>query len=179
MAKWLSRLAEKNPETPTLAPYKNNKNNFVGFVGTHVARFQEKNELIHWSALTPAQMKDLWRRVKQGSVRLYSDTLNEPVWWVRDAYTAEELRSQGITEVCYTAAALKALAGKPAAFLRDVHQLKKRFEATLRPAPAHPETGATTTVSDTPQPQYPGTVALNCYGSCQASTAPPLEGARQ
>jgi hypothetical protein len=72
--------------------------------------------------------------VKRGdSVRVLSATLGESVYWVRDEQTAERLKRapdyQG--EVCYTLAELQKLAGQSPEFLRDIHQFKKTFGATL------------------------------------------------
>ena len=62
-----------------------------------------------------------------------SATLGESVYWVRDEETAERLKRapdyQG--EVCYTLAELRELSGQSPELLRDIHHLKRGFEATL------------------------------------------------
>jgi hypothetical protein len=66
-------------------------------------------------------------------VRIFSETLGEAVYWVRDAEISARVKRgpdyQG--EVCYTLAELRELAGQSPEFLRGIHQFKKTFGATL------------------------------------------------
>ena len=81
-------------------------------------------------AKTPAST--LWSRVKAGEpVQVYSEMLSEFVWWVKDTALAAELKNQGLAEVIYTIDELRELAGKAPEFLKDIHQLKRQFGATL------------------------------------------------
>jgi hypothetical protein len=63
-----------------------------------------------------------------------SATLGESVYWVRDARRAKRLKRepgyQG--QVIYTLAELKELTGQSPELLRDIHQFKKTFGATLQ-----------------------------------------------
>lgn len=73
--------------------------------------------------------------VKRGeSVLVASATLGASVYWVRDEQTAERLKRtpdyQG--EVIYTLAELRALTGQSPELLRDIHQFKKTFGATVQ-----------------------------------------------
>ena len=100
-----------------------------------IAELQAANDpasFIHWRECSKEPLQILWQRVQAGEpIRIYSDTLGEAVCWVRDETLAAQLKQQ--ETVCYyTLAELKELAGKPPDFLRDVHQLKKRFSATLK-----------------------------------------------
>jgi len=132
MSKWLSRLAENTPETLNPTPYKNYKMDSVGFVGSEVTRGDEQGDLICWRDCSPEQLQILWNRVTRGEpVWLYSDTLGEAVYWVRDQTLADELRRRGVIEACYTLAELKELAGKAPAFLQDIQEFKEPFNATL------------------------------------------------
>lgn len=86
----------------------------------------------HLRDATPAERQALWRRVIQGEpVAVYSESLGEAVYWVRDEVLAKQLAAKGERLVCYSVAELKALAGQPAEFLRDIHALKKTFDARL------------------------------------------------
>jgi hypothetical protein len=72
--------------------------------------------------------------VKRGDVaQIVSATLGESVYWVQDEETAERLtRAPGYQgEVCYTLAELRDLTGQSPELLRDIHQFKKTFRATL------------------------------------------------
>jgi hypothetical protein len=72
--------------------------------------------------------------VKRGDVaRTMSTTLGESVYWVRDEETAERLKREPDYrgEVIYTLAELRELAGQSPELLRDIHQFKKTFGATL------------------------------------------------
>jgi hypothetical protein len=72
--------------------------------------------------------------VKRGDVaRIVSATLGESVYWVRDEETAERLKREPDYrgEVIYTLAELRELAGQSPELLRDIHQFKKTFGATL------------------------------------------------
>lgn len=73
--------------------------------------------------------------VKRGeSVLVVSATLGEFVYWVCDEQAAERLKRapdyQG--EVIYTLAELQELTGQNPELLRDIHQFKKTFGATLQ-----------------------------------------------
>jgi hypothetical protein len=73
--------------------------------------------------------------VKRGdAVLVASATLGESVYWVRDARRAKRLKRepgyQG--QVIYTLAELKELTGQSPELLRDIHQFKKTFGATLQ-----------------------------------------------
>jgi hypothetical protein len=99
-------------------------------------------EFIHWVNLTLEQRRGIFPAIEAGNpVHIFSETLDEVVWWTRDEQTAEALkqdpRYQG--EVIYTLAELRELAGQGPEFLRDIHRLKRTFNATLQktvPKPA-------------------------------------------
>jgi hypothetical protein len=67
-------------------------------------------------------------------VRIFSEVLGEFVYWVHDEQTAERLkREPGYQDqVIYTLAELKELTGQSPELLRDIHQFKKTFGATLQ-----------------------------------------------
>jgi antitoxin (DNA-binding transcriptional repressor) of toxin-antitoxin stability system len=84
---------------------------------------------------TRERHKEILARVKEGEpVYVYAHTLAEGVYWVRDEQTANYLKQspdyQG--EVCYTLAELRALSGQSPELLRDIHQFKRAFDATLQ-----------------------------------------------
>ena len=84
----------------------------------------------------------MWATLEAGGpVRIRSGTLGEVVWWVRDERAIDalrkDLRYQG--ECVYPLAELRELAGQGSEFLRDIHRLKRTFNATLQktaPKPA-------------------------------------------
>jgi hypothetical protein len=83
---------------------------------------------------TRERHKEILARVKEGEpMYVYSHTLAEGVYWVRDEQTANYLKRspdyQG--EVCYTLAEIRELAGHSPEFLRGIHQFKKTFGATI------------------------------------------------
>jgi hypothetical protein len=73
--------------------------------------------------------------VKEGEpVYVYSHTLAEGVYWVRDEQTAEFLKRkpdyQG--EAYYTLTELRELSGQSPDLLKAVHQFKRTFGATVQ-----------------------------------------------
>jgi len=58
----------------------------------HFFQSADNQGLIHWRDLAPEQLNPLWNRVKQGEpVQIYSDTVGEAVYWVRDEALAAEI----------------------------------------------------------------------------------------
>src|SRR5918996_6301819 len=97
-----------------------------------IAELSSQGGFIHWSKLTPESREAIIPTIKAGQpVRIFSEVLGEVVYWVRDHQAVDELKRQGITEVCYTLVELRELAGQGPEFLRDIHRLKKEFGATL------------------------------------------------
>ncbi len=112
------------PTKPTKAP-------FDGFDGDPPNGFS-KISTEQDRPLTLEEKHDLLGAVeKVGPVRMYSATLGEHVWWVRDERESEDLKRQGVTEIAYTLAELRELAGKTPELLRDIHKFKVEFGATL------------------------------------------------
>ena len=86
-----------------------------------------------YDELSPEQRRAMWATVERGfPARIRSGTLGEVVYWVHDQQAADELKQQGITEVRYTLAEVREIQGKSPDFLREIHRIKREFNATLQ-----------------------------------------------
>ena len=83
--------------------------------------------------------KDAMNAIRAGNaVPVWSDVLQTWLWWVRDEKARQKLLSEGCETVIYTLGELAVVSEQkmgPEA-LKDLHQFKKTFNATIEPPEA-------------------------------------------
>ncbi len=75
--------------------------------------------------------------IKSGqAVPVWSETLHEWLYWVRDDQIKKRLQADGCELVIYTLGELAVISSMPAKDTKQIHELKKTFDGTINP-PTH------------------------------------------
>lgn len=72
------------------------------------------------------------------AVRVWSQVLEEWLWWVRDEESREHLLAEGCQVPIYTLGELAVVAGMDAKALSDLHGAKHTFGGSIAPAEGDP-----------------------------------------
>jgi hypothetical protein len=96
---------------------------------------------IPWHDATPDERAEIKAALLEGlPVQIYSKVLGEVIWWVKDDDVALKLKGGGFVregyppyqgEAIYVWSELLAVMGFPPDAIKNLHELKKAFDATI------------------------------------------------